>query len=491
MRSLLLILLLAGPVGAEPFIVGREGTGASPSSSPLNADRMGTGLSPLNQRLHAMLIQKPLEGPEVALDYEGAARAAVSQNLGLQVSRWEVQAAQARYNQARAQRLPILNSFASYRQKAPDVVEGLLPDTRFIKEAQKAGFNASDLYITGQNQMFNRATLFIPVYTGGQLESQMHVQAALARVEKFGLERARQMTAFQAKRSVLDVLLAEENARVAEQSLAQAKETVRYAQDRLAAGVANKYDVMQSEVALEQAHDGVTTTRTSLEKTRAALATLLNLPTLTPFRLRDTLGELNQVEKAGAQNAEELTKTALAQRPELDQIKERLRAAHENRNVAAAGLLPKLLINLNYDFIGTTQALRGGLSAVTSLLVPILDGGLTHARKQEYDLLARQIGTDGLRQAQAVTLEVLRALFDTLESDARLQAAQTAETSAREAVRIASLRFQVGAGTSLELVSAQTALANAGYNLANAHYRQIVARATLQLALGQPVGDTE
>lgn len=484
MRCLLLILLLAGPVEAEP----------SPPDSALQtppANATAPGVSPLNARLRAMLTRKPLEGSEIGLDYEGAARAAVRQNPGLQVSRWEVQAAQARYNQARAQRLPKLNSYASYRQKAPDVVEGLLPDTRFVKEAQKAGFNASDLYVTGQNQMFNRATLYIPVYTGGQLESQMHVQAALTEVEKFGLERARQLTAFQAKHGVLDVLLAQENVRVAEQSEAQAKETVRYARQRLAAGVANKYDVMQSEVALEQAEDGITITRTSLEKARAALANLLNLPTLTPFRLKDTLAELTQAEKAAGQNPEELIKTALAQRPELEQVKARLNAAHENRNVAAAGLLPKFLININNDFIGNTLALRGGLSEVTSLLIPILDGGLTHARKQEYDVLAQQIGIDGLRQAQTVSLEVLRALFDNLDSDARLKAAETAEASAREAVRIASLRFQVGAGTSLELVSAQTALSNAAYNLADAHYRQILARATLQLALGQPVGDTQ
>jgi outer membrane protein len=473
MKSLLLIALLAGPVGAEPALTAPAGD------------------TVLNMRLQAMLKRRPLEGTEVALDYAAAARAAVRQNLGLQVRRWEVQAAQARYRQARAQRLPTLNSYASYRQKAPDIVEGLLPDTRFIKEAQRAGFKASDLYVTGQNQMFNRATLYIPVYTGGQLEAQMHVQAALAEVEKYGLERARELIAFQAKHSVLDVLLAQENVRVAEQSLAQAKETVRFARERLAAGVANKYDLLQSEVALDDARDSITTTRTSLEKARTVLASLLNLPILTPFRLRDTLSELAQVKKTESQDPEELTQLALAQRPELDQMKQRLVAVHERGNAAAAGLLPKLLIHLNYDFLGSTLALRGGISALGSLLIPILDGGLTHARKQELDLLAQQLGTDELRVAQSVTLEVLRALFDTLESDARLKAAKTAEASAREAVRIASLRFQIGAGTSLELVTAQTALSNAGYNLAEAYYRQILAQEALELALGQRVGESE
>ena len=65
-----------------------------------------------------------------------------------------------------------------------------------------------------------------------------------------------------------------------------------------------------------------------------------------------------------------------------------------------------------------------------------------------------------------------------------LGTAISAQKKASEALRIAELRYQVGAGTSLEVVEAQAALGNADFDLADAHFRQLLARAQLNLALG-------
>jgi len=55
---------------------------------------------------------------------------------------------------------------------------------------------------------------------------------------------------------------------------------------------------------------------------------------------------------------------------------------------------------------------------------------------------------------------------------------------AREATRIAAVRYQEGVGTSLEILSAQATLAQTEFGLASARFYQYLARIQLILAAG-------
>ena len=57
-------------------------------------------------------------------------------------------------------------------------------------------------------------------------------------------------------------------------------------------------------------------------------------------------------------------------------------------------------------------------------------------------------------------------------------------TSAREALRVASVRYRAGVGTNLEVTDAQLAVARAGQNLANSRYDYQTAVVRLEHATG-------
>jgi outer membrane protein TolC len=456
----------------------------------------------LDDRIRQMVQGDSLIGPVVSLDYLSTVRLSLLRNLTLIQRAYEEKIAQNGIDQAIAARNPTLTANGYFTHNDPNLAFGIRPNPRFITEAEADGFNAANVYITAQNQMLNRGILYVPIYTGGLLESAIHLQVALARSAKVVFKRITQNVAYLTKQQYLDALLARENLDVARQSVLEGQEILKVATTQLNSGVGTKLDVLLAEVALTQAQDAVVKTNASWERAKADLATLLDLPTLTELNLKNTLrrSDIPQLEpipmrpltsqaRGGLPDADvkSLVQLALGQRPELEQLRQLLVANHARVVAASSGLLPKLTTNLEYDLIGFTERLRGGYMVLSSLRIPIYDGGLSRSRMLQLRLHKEQLKTDEIRQITLIALEVDKAQLALGEANSRLELAHIAEDRSREALRIARLRYQVGAGTSLELVTSQTTLANAQFGLAQARYRVLISLADLSLSLGQSV----
>jgi outer membrane protein TolC len=83
-----------------------------------------------------------------------------------------------------------------------------------------------------------------------------------------------------------------------------------------------------------------------------------------------------------------------------------------------------------------------------------------------------------------VELEVRQAWLSQEQAAGQLDLAAKAVEQAREAARLAAVRYQAGVGTSLEVISAQTVLAEAELGLASARFGQNLARLRILLATG-------
>ncbi|MFN8609420.1 MAG: TolC family protein [Vulcanimicrobiota bacterium] len=443
----------------------------------------------LDIRIQSLLQGQSIEGQDHPLRYSEVARLALERNQRLAASTTEPEQALARSEQAEAARNPILSNNYFYVHQDRNLVAQNLPNTRYVLLASGYNLAQSTLYTLGQNQMLNRTSLFIPIYTGGRLESNMHLQDHLVGAARQDLQRRRQETAFQAKQQYLQLLLARENRLVADRLLAQAQGIQRLANARLNAGVANQLEVLQAEVALANAQDAEVKTRSSWQQAQADLAVDLDLPVLTNFEPGEQLKstELLAEETLPPGSLKDWLSLSLKQRPELESFRQRLLANSEEANVARADLLPQLGLALNYDVIGAPTRLAGGPSLIATLSIPLYDGGVTNAKIKEIELHRLQIKTEELHQLEGIQLEVRQAALKVEEADQRLETAGSTQKKAAEALRIAEIRYQVGAGTSLEVVEAQASLGNAEFELAEAHFRQLQSRAQLNLAIGQPL----
>ena len=81
---------------------------------------------------------------------------------------------------------------------------------------------------------------------------------------------------------------------------------------------------------------------------------------------------------------------------------------------------------------------------------------------------------------------MVQAQWSVGEAESRWQVAQSTLHRAQEALRIAQKRYQVGAGTALELVTQTAALEAADYTIALADFSRMQARAQLRWAVATP-----
>ncbi|ODT74527.1 hypothetical protein ABS71_05580, partial [bacterium SCN 62-11] len=369
-----------------------------------------------------------------------------------------------------------------------NLVRSLEPDRTHIPQAEAQGLDASDLYVTGQNQMLNRTVLAVPIYTGGRLESQMHRQRHLFQASQCQLETRRQATILEAKRQYLSWLLAERSQEVAVRNQEQARQLESDTCARFQTGAATGYDLMQGQLAVAQAADRLKVAETARESERLKLARLLHQPLEQAMRPLDRLGSRNLLagEPVLDEDPQQLAAQALQQRPELEQLRHTIESSLDDEGVARSGKLPQLIVNLNYDLIGNTLKLRGGFALIASLYVPIFDGGMAEARGHEAQLHRLQLKHQEMAQAEEIVKQVMQAHWSLEEAESRWRVADSALRRTQEALRIAHKRYDVGAGTTLELVTQTAALERADYSLAQADYQRMQSRAQLRWAVGAP-----
>ncbi|MFN8609419.1 MAG: TolC family protein [Vulcanimicrobiota bacterium] len=425
---------------------------------------------------------------ELALDYPGVVKMALSNNLTYQSARLQTDQAEARAEIAEAQRNPTVTLNGFYVHNDLNLVRSLEPDRRHIPEAEARGLDASDLYVTGQNQMLNRTVLVLPIYTGGKLESQMHRQRHLYEASQSQLEVRRQATVLEAKQQYLAWLLADRSLEVAVRSQAQANQLEADTSARFHSGAATGYDLMQGQLAVARAADRRKAAETLLEDQRLQLARLLHVPQDQSLRSLDRLGSRHLLadEPVLSEDPRQLAGQALQQRPELEQLRRSIESTLDDEGVARSGKLPQLIVNLNYDLIGNTLKLRGGVALIASLYLPIFDGGMAEARSHEARLHRLQLKHEEMAQAEEIVKQVMQASLSLEEAESRWRVAESALRRTQEALRIAQRRYEVGAGTTLELVTQTAAQERADYSLAQADFQRMQARAQLRWAVGAP-----
>src|SRR5881396_1803541 len=376
------------------------------------------------------------------LSFASVAQTALQDNLQLRAAAFDVAVAQAQLAQARGAKLPQANLSGSYTRNQE---QPLLADPNVY---------AASLVVS------------YPLSTGGNLEARIRLAEANVRGAQATYERTKQQIVFAAEQTYLQALLAAESVAAAQRSLAVANESLRVAQVRFSAGAGARLDVLQAEVAVASAEQALVQAQTGVGNAQANLNALINLPLDTPLALTDTLTP-RPVDIALA----DAIARALRERADLAALRNRIEAAQAGIDVAQSGGAPTFGFGAGYALSnanGLSTTIFGGWLVTLGVTLSVFDGGITQAQ---------------IREAQ-VELEVRVATLALQRAAGELTAATKAVEQGRESVRLATVRYQSGVGTSLELLTAQSNLALAEQSLASARFNQNAARIQLILAMG-------
>lgn len=344
--------------------------------------------------------------------------------------------------------------------------------------------------VFGTGVELNQASASLSITQGIDLAGVVRLAKQIGDVElqiqTLELQRLGQEVAFTTRSGYYSLLRAESLVKVNEAAVVQSKEQLRVAESQFKAGTVAQFDVLRAKTQLANNQQALISARNQVLINKNAFANTLGVNPATVIELmapqetreKDPLPELDESKLIGE---------ALTKRPEAQQAELALDKAHKNLKLTGRGLSPSLAASLstNYNpnpaFIGDRATGSFGLS----LSVPLSDGGAVRAQSDaaRSDQRAAEIQKD--QYLRGIQSEVQQAVIAVKDAHERAETAWQAVEEAREAYRIAGVRFREGVDTQLSVNDAQTALTQAETNIVNARYDYLTALARLARALGK------
>jgi TolC family type I secretion outer membrane protein len=244
-------------------------------------------------------------------------------------------------------------------------------------------------------------------------------------------------------------------------AVAEAQASLTAAQRRNTVGLATIADVLQARTALSLERLNLETTQGNLQAARGSLASALGLPANLPFELEPLPAEI----PVGmiTQSVDSVINEALRNRPDLAAARAQAAGAAAQVRVARAAQLPALTLGSNAARVYSRPQNFSGPSYNVSLglEIPIFNGF-----SRQYDVAAARAQADAAnaladQTRQDVIAEVFVSYYALQTAEQRVATADDLLASAQQSVQVAAGRYREGVGSIIDLLTAQTALANA------------------------------
>jgi outer membrane protein len=240
-------------------------------------------------------------------------------------------------------------------------------------------------------------------------------------------------------------------------------------------------DVSFAQVNVSQAELDLYRAENDVQANHARLSAALGYPRDQPFSLVD-----EALPPVLPPDNDALTADAIRDRPDLEALRlnrnaldQFARAEKQLRNptivaAAVAGVAP-----LRDDKLPETYSAAG-----VNVNIPVLNGGLFKARRQEAESRAAAADKDVENLSLRIARDVRVAWLDASDAFRRLDVTARMVAEANEALRLAQARYDNALGSIVELNQAQVNQTTAEIAAASAKYEYLGRRAALDYAMG-------
>lgn len=315
----------------------------------------------------------------------------------------------------------------------------------------------------------------------GRTSAAVDRNAAL--LSAFGAEGqvTRNDVAFGARLAYFNVLRAQRVLDVRIETGRQRQALLTQAMAFYEAGIRARIDVARAEANLYQARAEFSAAENDLRFARATLLERMGIDGPPGFVLLE--GDMPRGTPPGG--PEEWMLAAAKRRPDLRAAADRVLASDEALRQAQAGHNPLLTGSAGYGYAADDFPLRQNYSLGLRLSVPIFDGKLTRSRVVEAESLAASARYGEAALRRQVRLQVEQASLALRQAGEQIQARRKQRDASDENLRLATGRYDAGAGDIIEIIDAQTQMTAAETALVEAYYDYNTALASLSRAIGE------
>lgn len=272
-------------------------------------------------------------------------------------------------------------------------------------------------------------------------------------------------------------------------SEAAARESLSAAEVRYQAGAATPADRLQARTALSQA----TLTRVRAEGTMAnalgSVANIMGISPTTPLAFAPP-PTTQDADIGQEQDVGRLISDAMQRRPDLQAVEARIDAAEAGIDAARAAGRPRFRIDAAGG-AGATAPAGSGYAASRSgsialnVSIPIFTGFATSYRVRAAEAQLESNLADRELIGRRIELQVWQAYQNLRSEGEALRAADDLLASAEASETLNRNRYRAGAGTILDLLNSQSAMATARQQHVTALFNWHAARFSLAQAIGE------
>ncbi len=332
------------------------------------------------------------------------------------------------------------------------------------------------------------AFLHLPLYKGGRLVRNVELAELRGAAAADALVATRQDLIYNLTSAYCKILQLQ---RLLQSREAQVRELVaheRQVKDFFKAGKVAQVALLKAEVEVAKARENLLLTDNSLKTTYEVLRKLMGM--------EDPGQEIRIAGEPGNAkidySLEEALATAVKTRPEYLTAAKTTQAAGKRVEIAKGRRLPYVYLAGQYvETTGNSIDPRENWNAALRLSLPLFDGGLITAEidRAKADLEKTKQNERSLRLE--INQEVKEAFLSLDNAGKRIEVASKAMESAKENFRVETLKYGKGAGTTTDVVDAQTNLVRVEMDYYQALYDRDLAIAGVRRAVGEDLSGEE
>jgi outer membrane protein TolC len=306
----------------------------------------------------------------------------------------------------------------------------------------------------------------IPVFTGGKITHAIRAAHAGSDAAAQSANDTDDDVVLNAENAYLTTLLARQVVDLHEMALRSYQGHLEHAQTAFRLGTAAKYDVIRAEAAVADQEKQLTEAKNQFALAQAALRTSLALDDSAAVTID---GQLFEIEDAV--DPDQAIAVSVGSSPILKALNSKIAAESNSVRMEQGDYLPQITAIAQKELVTNKLAQTDPTWAVGAHASwELWDGGERRARVSVARAQLKGAEDEYRHAAEQIRLAVRSACLDLESRRSELVSDRKAAELAAESLRLATKRFEVGTGTSLEVLDANVALTASQIEIQHALY---------------------
>ncbi len=451
--------------------------------------------------------------PASVMGLEQVIRTALGRNRDVSAARLGLREANERVSEARSDIYPTIDFSAGYTRNVSAPVN-FLPASIFDPTAGQdefisVRFGADNQWASSIDveQPLFRPSMFVALGAAGRFQS----------LQEESVRGQTQVVVTRVRVAYYQLLLAQEQVRLTENSLHRVRKSLQETQALHRAGLASEYDVLRLQVELANLEPNVRRAENASMQARRQIAVELDISDQESLEVTGSLAEMDLEDlSANTQANQEIlafagfhggvadaVRVASELRSDVRQLELSEDLRRSEMRLEQVSYLPEVTLFGNYIISAQDNGspnffARGDGQRAYSRLVgvrvslPIFQGFRRDARIDQKRALVRQAEVRTQSGVDHAVAEVKGLVEATDEARLRAGGQHLAVGQAERGFEIASAQYREGLSSRLEVTDSEVALRQSEFNYAQAVYDYLVARAQLDEATGRvPLVDVD